>query len=164
MISLVVAMAKNRVIGSQNKLPWSIPEDLKRFREITLGHPIIMGRKTYESIGRPLPKRTNIVVTRDVSARFEGCHAALSLDEAIEKAHHEDIPGRDEVMVIGGGEIYKQALPLADRIYLTLIGHEVQGEAYFPEFQWADYREISREHRTDPFAYDFLVLDKLRPG
>ena len=136
LVSLVVAMAKNRVIGAQNKLPWSIPEDLKRFREITTGHPIIMGRKTYESIGRPLPKRTNIVITRDPGLKFEGCHRCGSLDEAIALASREDVPGREEVMVIGGGEIYRQALPRADRIYLTLIDHEVKGEAFFPEFKW----------------------------
>jgi dihydrofolate reductase len=154
-------MAKNRVIGAENKLPWSIPEDLKRFREITTGHPIVMGRKTYDSIGRPLPKRTNIVITRDASVRLDGCEMAGSVEEAVELASREDVPGREEVMIIGGGEIYRQSLRLADRLYLTLIGHDVAGDAYFPEFAWSDYREIAREPRTEPFAYDFLVLDRI---
>ena len=153
-------MAKNRVIGAQNKLPWHLPEDLKRFREITTGHPIIMGRKTYESIGRPLPKRTNFVVTRDASARFEGCTTVASVEEAIALASRNDVPGHEEVMVIGGGEIYRQAMSRADRIYLTLLDHDVEGETYFPEIDMTRFRETSRERRTEPFPYSFLVLDR----
>ena len=161
MISFVVAMARNRVIGAGNKLPWQLPEDLKRFREITTGHPIIMGRKTFKSIGRPLPKRTNIVITRDPALKFEGCIRCGSLDEAIERASHPEVPGHEEICVIGGGEIYRQCMARVDRIYLTLIDHDVQGDAYFPEFNRSDYREVSRESRTEPFVHHFLVLDRI---
>lgn len=161
-VSLIVAMSRNRVIGAQNKLPWNIPEDLKRFREITTGHPIIMGRKTFDSIGRPLPKRTNIVITRDSKRTIEGCLVVDSLERAIAEASAAGIPGSDEVFVIGGGEIYRQALPRADRLYLTLVDCEIEGDAFFPEISWVGYREISRERRKpeEGAAFEFLVLER----
>lgn len=163
MICLVVAMARNRVIGAGGKLPWHLPEDLKAFRRITTGHPVVMGRKTFDSIGKPLPNRTNFVVTRDAGRVIDGCRVARSLDEALAAASAPEIPGREEICVIGGGEIYRQALERADRIYLTLVDRDVEGDARFPEFDWARYRVVSREERLEPFRFEFLVLERLRP-
>lgn len=164
-ISLVWAMAQNRVIGRNNNLPWYLPEDLKYFKRITMGKPIIMGRKTFESIGKPLPGRTNIVVTRNPGFSVEGVKTANSLDAA--KALCESIAvidGSDEAMVIGGAEIYTQAMPLADRLYLTEVHAEVEGDAYFPEFDRSAWQEIAREDfeasGPNPYAYSFIILDK----
>ena len=131
-LSLVVAMSENRVIGVDNRLPWSIPEDLKRFKKITSGHPIVMGRKTFESIGRPLPNRTNIVITRNKDFRSDGVATCFSLEEALEWA--AKAPGAEEICIIGGGEIFKKALPICDRIYLTEVKWPFEGDAYFPDF------------------------------
>ncbi len=130
MISLIAAMGKNRVIGVGGTLPWKLPADMKRFRWLTAHHPIIMGRKTFESIGKPLPNRTNIVVTRQPEFSALGCIITPSLEAAIEKA--VAAPGADEIFIIGGGEIYKQAMNIAGRIYLTVIEKEFEGDAYFP--------------------------------
>jgi dihydrofolate reductase len=159
-ISLVVAMARNRTIGAGGRMPWHIPEDLKAFRRITTGHPIVMGRKTYQSIGKPLPGRTNFVVSRDPGFTVDGGRVVASLDDALAQAAAADIPGHEEVCVIGGGEIYRQALPLADRIYLTLIDADIDGDAHFPEFDWADYRVVSREERWEPRRFEFIVLSR----
>ena len=153
MISIVVAMARNRVIGAGNRLPWSLPEDMKAFRRITTGHPIVMGRKTFEAIGKPLPNRTNFVVSRDPALSIEGCRTVASLDAALDQASAPEVPGHDQVCVIGGGEIYRQALGRADRIYLTLLDRDFEGDARFPEFDWSDYRVLSREERADPFRF-----------
>jgi|SRR5262245_3467575 len=139
-VSLVAALARNRVIGAGNRLPWRLPEDLKRFKRLTMGAPVIMGRKTHDSIGRPLPGRRNIVVTGQPGARWEGCEAAHSLDDAIALAG--DAP---EVFVIGGAELYRLALPRADRLYLTLIDADHEGDTFFPAFDPADWRETARE-------------------
>jgi dihydrofolate reductase len=167
-VSLIVGMSRNRVIGVENRLPWNIPEDLKRFREITTGHPIVMGRKTFESIGRALPKRTNIVVTRDVASVQNrvpsGVLVAASLLEALKAAQGADIPGGEEIFVIGGGEIYKQSLPLAQKLYITQIDQDYLGDAFFPAFEAADFREISREtheSREGVPAFEFIVLDRI---
>ena len=142
-VSIIAAMADDqRVIGISNTLPWHLPEDLKHFRKMTTGHPILMGRKTYESIGRPLPKRENIVITRNANYQALGCVVKHSLEEAI--AH---CTGRDEIFIIGGAELYKQAIPLADRMYLTEIIIQppdrflvtFEGDAYFPEFSTSDW-------------------------
>jgi len=162
MISLVVAMARNRTIGAGGKLPWHLPEDLKRFKRVTTGHPIVMGRKTFESIGRPLPGRTNIVVTRDAAKAIPGCRVAGSLDEALALAAAPDVPGSGEVCVVGGGEIYRQALPRADRLHLTLIDRDVDGDASFPALDWDEWTVVSREARTEPFRFEFLTLDRRR--
>ena len=158
-ISLVVAMARNRVIGRDNQLPWRLPADLKHFKAITIGKPVIMGRKTYESIGRPLPERTNIVVTRDPAYRADGCVVVNSADAAIEAAGEVD-----EVMIIGGGQIYEQMLARADRLYLTEVQEDVEGDAWFPAFDRSQWRELEREdHQPDdrnPHAYRFLVLER----
>ena len=158
-ISLVVAMARNRVIGRDNQLPWHLPADLKHFKAITIGKPVVMGRKTYESIGRPLPERTNIVVTRDPDYRAEGCLVVNSAEAAIEAAG-----AVDEVMIIGGGQFYEEMLPRADRLYLTEVHEDVEGDAWFPEFDRGAWRELEREDcqpdERNPHAYSFLVLER----
>lgn len=142
-ISLIVAMSENRVIGVDNRLPWSIPEDLKRFKKITSQHPIIMGRKTFESIGRPLPNRTNIIISRNKEYRAEGTITCKSLEEAIQWARNA--PGSEEIFIIGGGEIFKMALPIANRIYLTTVYWPFEGDSFFPEFDTAFFQEASSE-------------------
>jgi dihydrofolate reductase len=155
-ISLIVAVADNDVIGKDNKMLWHIPEDFKHFKAVTLGKPCIMGRKTYESIldhlGKPLPGRTSIVVSRS-GYSHEGCLSASSLDEAIEMVQGET---DDEIMIIGGAQIYALALPIADRIYLTRVHQEPEGDAFFPEFG-ADWKETS----FDPHdGFSFLTLER----
>ncbi len=167
-LSLVWAMAQNRVIGRNNKLPWYLPEDLKYFKRITLGKPVIMGRKTYDSIGKPLPGRISIVVTRNPHWSAEGVKTVDSLAAARKLCEHiEEIDGTNEAMVIGGAEIYAQAMPLADRLYLTEVHANVEGDAVFPEFDRGDWVEVSREDfeasGPNPYNYSFLVLDK-RPA
>ncbi|MBQ5701231.1 MAG: dihydrofolate reductase [Alistipes sp.] len=160
MISIIVAVAKNGVIGDKNSLLWHLREDMVHFRTTTSGHPVVMGRKTYDSIGRPLPKRTNVVISRDTSLAVEGCTVVHSLEEAI--ALFEPT---EEVFIIGGAQIYAQALPLADRIYLTVIDKEYEGDTSLPEIDYSAWREISREEHScgeefeHPFA--FITLEKL---
>lgn len=162
MISLVVAMSENRVIGVENRLPWHIPEDLKRFKKITSGHPIVMGRKTFESIGRPLPNRTNIVITRQKDYRVEGVVTVFSLEEALEWAGRS--PGSDEIFVIGGGEIFSQILPRAGRIYLTEVEWPFEGDAFFPEFDEGAYKETLREKLSDSPIAILKVLERKKPN
>lgn len=161
-ISLIVAMGTNRVIGRDNHLPWRMPADMRRFREITMGKALIMGRRTYESIGKPLTGRHNIVLTRDRAYLAEGCTVAHSLNEAVEAA------GEGEIMVIGGGEVYAQMLPRADRIYLTLIDARFEGDSTFPPIDMAAWREVSRElcaaDERNPYDYAFIVLDRRAPA
>ena len=164
-IAMIWAMAQNRVIGRNNKLPWHLSNDLKYFKRVTTGKPVIMGRKTYESIGKPLPNRTNIVVTRDTGFEAAGVKVVHSLDAAIDLAESESlISGVDEVIVMGGAEIYAQALPRADRLYVTLVHAEVDGDAYFPEIDLKAYREVAREdyeaEGPNPYDYSFLVLER----
>lgn len=157
-ISLIAAASENNVIGDHGKIPWDIPADMKHFRAITIGKPVIMGRKTYESIGHPLPKRPNIVITRQKGFTAEGCEVVGSLEEAIEKVERTE-----EVFVIGGGEIYKDALPRADRVYLTRVHATIEGDAYFPEFHSEHWVERSRErHEAEGGqpAYTFLVYER----
>ncbi|MGZ3658343.1 MAG: dihydrofolate reductase [Bdellovibrionota bacterium] len=160
-LSLIVAMSENRVIGVDNHLPWNIPEDLKRFKKITLGHPIVMGRKTYESIGRVLPGRTNVVVTRERAYRVEGGAVCHSFEEALEWARRA--PGSEEVFVIGGAELFRQALPLASRIYLTEVHWPFEGDTFFPPFPEDDYKETSREILSENPAALLRVLERKRP-
>jgi dihydrofolate reductase len=163
-ISLVAAMAENRVIGADNRLPWDLPADLKRFRSLTSGHPIVMGRKTFESIGRVLPNRTNIVVTRNPGYRVLGAQVVASLDAAFEVAR--GAPGakgpEGECFVIGGAEIYVLALPLADRLYITEVHRAFAGDAYFPEWPAHRFREAERERHEDPSgtAFSFVRLER----
>ena len=140
-VSLIAALAKNRVIGAGNALPWRLPEDLKHFKALTMGHPVIMGRKTFESIGKPLPGRRNIVVTRSKSFRAKGCEIVDS-PEAVLRA----VAGNaDEVFVIGGAELYCAFLDHADRMYLTEIDRDVEGDVRFPNFDRDQWQEISRD-------------------
>ncbi len=152
-------MSRNRVIGKGNALPWHLPADLKYFKRITLGKPIIMGRKTFESIGRPLPGRVNIIVTHELAYRADGCTVVHSIDEAISIAQ-----AHEEVMVIGGAKLFEQVLPRAERIYLTEIDEEFAGDIFFPELDRRVWREIQRAaHAPDeqnPYAYSFVVLER----
>lgn len=158
-ISLIVAVAANGVIGKDNALPWHIPEDLKWFKENTLGKPVIMGRRTWDSIGRPLPKRPNIVVTRQTGWSAEGTHAAHSLAEALELAARL-APEAPELMVIGGNALFAEALPMAARLYLTEIGRDYEGDTVFPAFDRAGWRETTRRHNDGDPAFDFVILDR----
>ncbi|MER3443390.1 MAG: dihydrofolate reductase [Meiothermus sp.] len=166
MLSLVVAMAENRVIGRNGGLPWRLPNDLKHFRRLTTGHPVVMGRKTYESIGKPLPGRTNVVVSRSPDYSAPGCLVVNSLEAALQvaEAAPHDPAGTRETFVIGGAELYAQALPLADRIHLTLVHAEVAGDTFFPDLDPGAWREVSREdHEPDEqhaYAYSFLTLER----
>jgi dihydrofolate reductase len=162
MLSLIVAMTQDRVIGVDNHLPWNIPEDLKRFKKITLGHPIIMGRKTYESIGRPLPGRTNVVVTHDRAYRVEGGAVVHGLEEALEWARRS--PGAEEIFVIGGSEIFRQVLPLAGRIYLTEVNWPFIGDTFFPEFPANEFKEVSREKLSESPPALLRVLERKKPA
>lgn len=165
-LSLIVATAHHNVIGRNNELPWHLPQDLKYFKSITLGKPIIMGRKTFESIGKPLPGRTNIVITRQKDWSFPGVLVAGSVAEALvigEQFGGEQGAPADEIMVIGGAEIYRHALSLANRVYLTSIDVSVeQGDAYFPELRLAEWRVVSElEGDSDAsLPHKFLVYER----
>lgn len=156
-LSIIAAIGKNRELGKNNQLLWRLPEDLKRFKKLTIGHPIIMGRKTHESIGRPLPGRLNIVVTRQKKYRADGCTVTDSLDKAIQIARAND---QEEIFVIGGAELYAQALPLTDRLYLTLVDAEAEADVFFPAYD--DFNTVIDETAltpTDP-SYKYLTLEK----
>jgi dihydrofolate reductase len=159
MISIIAAMAENRVIGINNTLPWRLPADLRHFRQLTTGHHVIMGRRNYESIGRPLPDRTNIIVTRNPSYQAPGCQVKHSLVDALQNTQNDP-----EVFIIGGAEIYRQAIGDADRIYLTLVHAEISGDTFFPELDARKWHEISRtRHEADeknPYAYSFVTYDR----
>ncbi|MEX2614597.1 MAG: dihydrofolate reductase [Alphaproteobacteria bacterium] len=161
---LVVAMASNRVIGRDGGMPWHIPADLRHFRAVTMGRPLIMGRKTFQSIGRPLPGRTNIVVTRDRTFAAPGITVVRSADEALREAGataRRD--GVDEIMAIGGGEMYARLLPMASRIHLTEIHDTPDGDVFFPDIDPAMWREIAREDIAadgETPAYSFVTLDR----
>ena len=159
-ISLIVAMASNRVIGNNNVMPWHLSADLKKFKKITMGSPILMGRKTYESIGRPLPGRTNIIISRNPEYRQEGCLVFNDIETAIKKAC--EIAG--EIFIIGGSELYKATLPIADVLYITMINREFQGDTFFPDIDMNDWSEVERENiHDDPdaaFSYSFLKFER----
>ena len=158
-LSLIVAVADNGVIGDGNRLPWRLPEDMRWFRRRTTGKPVVMGRKTYESIGRPLPERTNIVLTRDPGYRVPGCTVVGDIDQALAAAGEAE-----EVMVMGGAEVYRQLLPRAGRLYLTRVHAAPDGDAWFPEIDPESWREVEREdHPADAdhaVAYSFLILER----
>lgn len=164
-IALIAALASNRVIGKDNTLPWHLPGDLKYFKGVTMGKPLIMGRHTFESIGRPLPGRTNIVLTRKGDFTAEGVVLAASLAEALALARQEQAA---EVMVIGGEAVYRELLPVADRLYLTEVHAEVAGDAWFPEFERGEWREVQREDHPaqggDSLDYSFVVLERIGQG
>ena len=158
-ISLIVAMASNRVIGLNNQMPWHISADLKKFKKITLGSPILMGRKTYESIGRPLPGRTNIIISRNPSYRQPNCLVFNDINKALESCSEAN-----EVFVIGGADFYKSMLKVADTLYLTQIHQEFLGDTFFPELDASQWAEVEREdvqYDSDvAFSYSFLKLEK----
>lgn len=158
-LAIIVAMARNRTIGINNTLPWRCPEDLKHFKELTMGHHMIMGRKTYDSIGKPLPGRTTVVVTRDRHLKVDGCMVTHSLPEAISSCASDK-----RIFIVGGSEIYAQALKLANTLYITEIQQDVDGDAYFPEFDRNQWREIAREIRTQEapqrLEYHFVTYQR----
>lgn len=158
MLAIIVARADNGVIGRDNQLPWHLPADLKHFKSLTTGHPIVMGRRTFESIGKPLPNRTNIVVTRQTDWQGEGVEVAHSVLGALELARQFG----EDVFVIGGAEIYREALPAVDTVYLTEVHHEADGDTVLPAFTADIWREVARErHEPDDkhaFAYSFVTL------
>lgn len=162
MISLIVAMDDHRVIGKDNQLPWRLPEDLKFFKRVTMGHPIAMGRKTHESIGRLLPGRENIVITRNLSFQSEGCIVFRSIMDFVKYCKKND----DEVFVIGGAEIFKETLDQADRLYMTVLHHEFQGDTYFPEFEKEKWELHSSQKgikdEKNPYDYEFLMYERKR--
>jgi len=158
-LSIIVAMARNRTIGVNNTLPWRCPEDLKHFKALTMGHHMIMGRKTFDSIGKPLPGRTTVVVTRDKNLHIEGCLMAHSIQDAIKACAHDV-----EIFIVGGADIYAQSLTLADTLYITEIQQDVEGDAHFPQFDSGTWREVSREVCTQeipqPLEYHFVTYQR----
>jgi dihydrofolate reductase len=162
-LCLIVAVSRNGVIGRDNQLPWHLPEDLKFFKSVTMGKPILMGRKTFESIGRPLPGRTNIVISRDPQWDSAGVEVAQSLEAALQLGREAcHAAGAEEIMVIGGEQIYRMSLPLADRLYLTQVDAEIEGDAYFPVVDFDDWRQVSEviPEAYDDHSYRFLTLDR----
>ena len=162
-MSLIVAVSKNGVIGLDNKLPWHLPDDLQYFKSVTMGKPLVMGRKTYDSIGRPLPGRTNIVITRDVSWCAPGVEVATSLDDALSLARKACTDsGVDEVMVIGGEQIYRMTIAVADRLYVTEVDTEIAGDAFFPTIDNKQWQRTSVQlpKVTGSYSYQFVVLDR----
>lgn len=157
-ISLIAAMAKQRVIGKDNQMPWHLPADFVWFKRCTMGKPIIMGRKTYDSIGRPLPGRLNIVISRDTKLHIDGVTVVSSLEAAMEAAG-----GAEEVMVIGGGSIYQHCLPQADRLYLTFIDAELDGDTHFPDWGEGWVQTCHENHKADEknrYNMDFVILER----
>lgn len=159
-ISIIAAMGENRAIGLAGKIPWHLPADFKRFKELTLGHPVVMGNKTFESIGKPLPGRTNIVLAKDPEYVAEGCAVVHSLDDAFALAGKED----KEVFVIGGGSVYALAMSMADIIYLTKVQGIFEGDVFFPEIDESEWRLVSSEsHLKDEknaYDYTFCVYER----
>jgi dihydrofolate reductase len=156
MIKIIVAMSDNRVIGNNNELIWKLSSDLKRFKELTTNNPVVMGRKTYESIGRPLPNRRNIIITRNLEYQVDDCEIVSSLEEAL-------LLTNSDCFIIGGGEIYKQSLEIVDKIYLTLVHKEFEGDTKFPELN-KEWIEVSRENfnsdEKNEYNYSFIEYDR----
>ena len=158
-ISIIAAVADNMVIGNKNSLPWSLPADMEYFKKITLGKTIIMGAKTFESIGKALPNRKNIILSYDKSYKAEGCIIVTSIEQALKEVEEDE-----EVMIAGGASVYKQFLPLANRLYLTFIHHDFEGDAYFPEFDINQWKEIKRiDNQPDEknlYSYSFVIFER----
>jgi dihydrofolate reductase len=159
-LSVIVAVSANNVIGNKNQLPWRLPADLKLFKKITMGHPVVMGRKTYESIGKPLPGRTNIIITHQLNYEVPNCIVVNSLQEAIDLCKEED-----EIFIIGGAEIILQVLNSADKIYLTRIHHDFPGDTFLPLINLKKWKEILRQDfeadEKNPYRHSFLELEKI---
>lgn len=162
-LSIIVALSENNVVGINNQLPWHLSADLKRVKTLTMGHHLIMGRKTHESIGKPLPGRTNVIITRNKNYKAEGCIVVSSLQEALETSK-----GDSEVFIFGGGEIFREALPLVQKIYMTRVHHHVDGDTHFPQLNTSDWKEISRQDfeadEKNNFSYSFIELEKTKAG
>ena len=161
-ISIIVAIGNNRVIGKGNALPWNLPADMEHFRQKTWGKPVIMGQKTFESIGKPLPGRTNIIITLDKNYKVPGCIVVHSIEESLEST--KDF---EEVMIIGGASIYKQFLPLANRMYLTFVHGDFDGDLYFPEWDSNEWQEVERFEReadeNNRYQLSFVTLERKNP-
>jgi dihydrofolate reductase len=159
-IMAIVAMAENRVIGHNKQLPWHMPADLQHFKTITMGKPIIMGRHTYQSIGRPLPGRLNVVITRDPEFHAPGCVVVYSIASALEAVSYSD-----DVFIIGGASLFEHAIPRLQRIYLTIIHHEFDGDTHFPELDMTQWKESDKKlfpaDEKNPYAYTFVTLDRV---
>ena len=160
-VSIIVAMDINRVIGKDNQLPWRLPRELQYVKKTTMGHPIILGRKNYESIGRPLPGRRNIILTRDENFSAEGCEIAHSVEEVYKLCENEE-----EIFIFGGEQIYKLFLEDTDKLYVTVIHHEFEGDTFFPEIDWTKWKEIFVEQgitdEKNPYEYYYHVYDRLK--
>lgn len=159
-VSLIVAMTPDRIIGRDGGMPWHLPADLKRFRELTMGHPMIMGRRTFESLGRILPGRRHIVITRNPGFKCSGVDVARSLDDALALA-----ADCDEIFVIGGAQVFREALPLADRLYVTLIAADIKGDTFSPQFDKNAWGEVAREECApgddSPYPLTFLSFERM---
>lgn len=159
-ITAIVAMSENRVIGKDNQLPWHLPADLHHFKRLTMGKPILMGRKTHQSIGKALPGRCNVVITRDIDFKASGCVVTNSIATALAAASYSE-----EVFVIGGATLYQQMLPKLKRIYLTLVHKQFEGDAFFPELNPTDWQEVRRvDHAPDEsnqYPYSFITMDRV---
>lgn len=157
-VTQVVAISENHVIGKNNKLLWYLPNDLKHFKDITSGHTVIMGRKTFDSVGKPLPRRRNIIITRQ-TIFIEGCEVVNSVEEALALC-----AGEQEVFIVGGAEIYRQSLPLTDRVYLTIVHKEFDGDSFYPELDKNEWKEVDREdHQPDEknaLPYSFITMER----
>lgn len=163
-VSFVVAVAKNMAIGVNNALPWHLPEDLKFFKRVTMGKPMIMGRATFDSIGKPLPGRPNIVITRNHDYKAEGTTVVYSLDDALKAAQRVMPEGQDEVTIIGGAQIFRDGFSRADRLYYTEVDATPAADTFFPEFdrsQWSEtFREYHAPDERNPYPYSFVILDR----
>ena len=156
-ISIFAAVSENNIIGIGNALPWHIPDDFQRMKEVTSGHTIVMGRKTFESIGRLLPNRTNIIISRDESYHVEGGIVCHSLMEALEVARiHE----KEEIFIFGGGQIFEQAIPLTEKLYLTIVHKEIEGDTYFPDYSEFTKKVFEQSGSSNGYDYTFLELEK----
>jgi len=159
-ISIIVSMDKNKVIGKGSRIPWMLPADREYFKKVTMGHVVLMGRKTYESIGKPLDKRINVIMTRNVDYFPKGCIVVHSAEEVLVKFKNR------KLFVIGGGEIYKQFLPFANRLYVTLIDHEFEGDTYFSEIDsrvWIEaYKKQGIRNKENPYNYYFIIYERKR--
>jgi dihydrofolate reductase len=157
-VSIIAAISKNYAIGKDNRLIWHLPADLKLFKSLTTGHCIIMGRKNYESIGRPLPNRTNIIISRNKDLKVEGCISVNSLDNAIKLAKEKN---ETEAFIIGGGEIYKQALPVTDKMYISWIGEQFEADVFFPQINFSEWKLVKQENhgKDEKNKYDFRFCE-----
>ncbi|MEN0649574.1 dihydrofolate reductase [Caldifermentibacillus hisashii] len=160
MISFIVAMDRNGLIGNNNEIPWYLPDDLKRFKKITMGHPIVMGRKTFQSIGHPLPGRENIILTKNKNLSFEDCTVFHNQEDLLDYCQNKD----GEVFIIGGADMFRIFLPFVEKLYVTKINQEFSGDVYFPELDWSHFQLVSKEKgkkdEKNPYDYEYLLYKK----